>query len=357
MIYRNRNIKPQTTLLEALKKMDSLDKKLLVVEEKDKFIGLLSAGDIQRAIIHNISLEKPVDSVLRKNIRVARQSDSLDHIKKMMFDFRMELCPLISNDEKIIDVLYWEDLFVECRPSTLKPFNLPVVIMAGGLGSRLKPLTNVLPKPLIPIGDKTMLEEIFDRFSGHGCKDFYISVNYKAELIKFYINNLKLPFNISFIEETKSLGTAGSLSLLKGKINQTFFVTNCDILIDQDYSEILDYHNEQKNEITIVAALKHFPIPYGTIETGDNGYLRELNEKPELTFKINSGMYILEPHLIDEMPDDKVINTTDLIWNLKQNDLKVGVFPVSQNSWTDIGYWNEYLSILEKKSTNLNTTE
>jgi NDP-sugar pyrophosphorylase family protein len=144
-----------------------------------------------------------------------------------------------------------------------------------------------------------MLEEIFDRFSAHGCKNFYISVNYKAELIKFYIANQNLPYSIEYFEEDKPMGTAGSLSLLQDKIKETFFVTNCDIIIEQDYSEILEYHYENKNEITIVAALKHFPIAYGTIETVENGNLFSLTEKPELTFKINSGMYILEPHLID----------------------------------------------------------
>jgi len=126
----------------------------------------------------------------------------------------------------------------------------------------------VLPKPLIPINDKTLLEEIFDRFNFQGCNTFYISVNYKAELIKYYLKQQNLPYMLKFFKEEKTMGTAGSLSLLKGKINETFFVCNCDILIDQDYSEVLKYHRDNKNEITVVAALKNYPIDYGTIETG-----------------------------------------------------------------------------------------
>ena len=151
---------------------------------------------------------------------------------------------------------------------------------------------------------------------------------------------------INYIEEDKPLGTAGSLSLLKGKINQTFFVSNCDILIDQDYSEILHYHYENKNEITVVAALKNFPIAYGTIETGENGHLTALVEKPELTFKINSGMYILESQPIDEIPDDTFYYITDLIGKLQQQGRRVGVFPIWQSSWLDIGDWKEYLEVL-----------
>jgi NDP-sugar pyrophosphorylase family protein len=254
----------------------------------------------------------------------------------------MEFLPIIDKNRKIIDVYFWEDLFIEKEPPPRKQFILPVVIMAGGVGTRLRPLTNVLPKPLIPIGGKTMLEEIFERFGKHGCEDFFISVNFKADLIEYYIRNENLPYNLVFLKEEKPLGTAGSLSMLKGKINSTFFVSNCDILIEQDYSEILDYHRENNNEITIVAALKHYPIPYGTIQTGKNGQLLDLKEKPELTFKINSGMYILEPHILSEIPGNTFIHITKLIEGVKLRNGKIGVFPVSEKSWKDIGNWNEY---------------
>ena len=220
------------------------------------------------------------------------------------------------------------------------------VIMAGGFGTRLKPLTNVLPKPLIPIGEKTIIEDIFERFYNHGCSQFYISVNYKADLIEYYLKKQNLAaYQLNFFSEQNPMGTAGSLSLLKGKIDQTFFVSNCDIIIDQDYSEILDYHRSNNNEITIVAALKHFPIAYGTIETGDNGKLLNLLEKPELTYKINSGMYILEPHLIEQIPTDSFFHITQLIEIVQKRKGKVGVFPVSEKSWTDVGSWSEYLKL------------
>lgn len=342
--YNYRVIFPNTTLLEAFKKMDAIDKKLLMVLDDNRlFKGLISAGDIQRAIIGNKPLQTKVKDILRADFKIAKPSDTPETIRKMMFEYRMEFCPVINSKNEIIDVFYWEDEFSQREQAPKKEFNLPVVIMAGGMGTRLKPLTNVLPKPLVPIGEKTMLEEIFERFGRFGCNNYKISVNYKADLIEYYINSLKLPYSINFFRENKPLGTAGSLHLLQGQINTTFIVTNCDILIDQDYSEILDYHHENENEITITAALKHYPIPYGTIETGERGRLLSLTEKPELTFKINSGMYILEPKLINEIPINTYFHITDLIEKVKKRDGKVGVFPISESSWRDIGDWNEYL--------------
>lgn len=346
-MLKEREISYNSTLLEALKKMDALDKKLLIVVNKDSFEGLLSAGDIQRAIIQNKPLSTNISNVLRRNIRIANPNTSFETIKQMMFDFRMELCPVVNEQKKIVKVYFWENIFKEKEPKPKKQFNLPVVIMAGGKGTRLKPLTNVLPKPLIPIGEKTILEHIFQHFNKYGCNNFYISVNYKADLIKYYLKNQHLPYQVNYFKENKPMGTAGSLSLLKGIINDTFFVSNCDILIEQDYSEILDFHKKNNNEITIIAALKHYPIPYGTIETGDNGKLISLHEKPEFTFKINSGMYILESHLLNEIPNDTFFHITHLIEKIKKRGGNVGVFPVSEKSWKDIGEWNEYLKNLQ----------
>lgn len=339
-------VKRDDTLLSALKKMDKYGNRLLIVLENNTFAGLLSAGDIQRAIIQNIPLNTSINEILRPNIRIARPDDSFNSIKQMMLKYRMEFCPVVAANGCIDKVYYWNDIFGNKNVYPRNQFRLPVVIMAGGLGSRLRPLTNVLPKPLIPVREKTMLEEIFDRFSAHGCNDFYVSVNYKANLIEYYINNLKLNLNINFFKEEYPLGTAGGLSLLRDIITQTFFVTNCDIIIEQDYSEILEYHKECNNEITVVAALKDFSIPYGTIESGDNGQLIAFREKPEFVFKINSGMYILEPHLLNEIPENDYSHITDLIEKLYSNNRKVGVFPVSQGSWKDMGDQATLMKIL-----------
>lgn len=341
-------IKKTDSILSALKEMDIAGFKLLIVVEESKYVGLLSIGDIQRSIISDINLNASVETIMRDDYIVSTPKDNLEDIKELMLKIRAEFMPVIDKDKNIVRVYFWRDLFQEKEAKPFKEFNLPVVVMAGGFGTRLRPLTYVIPKPLIPIGDRTMLEEIFDRFGKYGCKDFHISVNYKADLIEYYINNQELPYNISYFKENKPMGTAGSLSLLKNKISSTFFVSNCDILIEQDYSEILEYHKNNNNEITIIAALKHYPIAYGTIETAKDGILKDLIEKPELTFKINSGMYILEPHLINEIPENEFFHITHLIEKLRKEGRKVGVFPISQKSWLDIGTWDEYQQVIGK---------
>jgi len=343
------SIHHEDSILTALKRMDQTFRRLLLIfNERQEFLNILSIGDIQRAIIRNQSMETPLRDIMRKETRIAHTGQSFEEIKNLMLQHRVECMPVVNEKKQLIDVYFWEDVFQEEEPKPKNQFNLPVVIMAGGMGKRLKPFTNVLPKPLIPIGEKTIIENIFKKFSKHGCNNFYISVNYKAELIEYYLKTQNLSYNLNFFKEDKPMGTAGSLSLLNNKIEKTFFVSNCDILIEQDYSEILEYHKSNKNEITIVAALKHYPIPYGTIKTSENGILQSLSEKPELTFKINSGMYILEPHLLDEIPKNSFFHITHLIEKIKQRKGKIGVFPVSEGSWKDIGNWNEYLHILNK---------
>lgn len=356
MIYTSkveeRVISPNATILDALKKMDALDKKLLLIVNDKKFLSILSAGDIQRAILKKIGLENKISKILREHVRVASPKDSMGEVENLMLTYRMEFCPVVDDNGELVDVHFWEDIFKEVEPKPAFQFDLPVVIMAGGLGTRLKPLTNVIPKPLIPIGDSTMLEEIFTRFNRHGAHEFIISVNYKASLIKFYLKELNLPYSIDFINEDVPRGTAGSLSMLRGKIDKTFFVTNCDIIIDQDYSEILKYHRGAKNELTIVAALRHYQIPYGTLETGENGELIDIKEKPDQSVWVNTGMYILEPSLLEVIPCSGFFHITELINNLKKEGRKVGVYPVSEGSWMDTGEWQEYDKAINRLRKN-----
>lgn len=341
------SIEKTTSIISALKLMDKKRVKLLMVLDQGLFFSLLSIGDIQRSIIAAVDLQSPIESILRKKVNVAKDTDSREEIIASMKKFRNEFMPIIDNDGNVVDVIFWRDLFDKFSTKVKKPFNLPVVIMAGGQGSRLRPLTNVLPKPLIPIGEQTMMEDIMDRFVECGCQNFYVSVNYMADFIRHYFDNFsKHSYNIEYFQEDKPLGTAGSLHLLKDRINSTFFVSNCDIIIDDDYSEILDFHRTNGNEITVVAALKNYSIAYGTLETGESGQLLSLREKPELTFKINTGMYILESHLIDEIPSDRFYHITFLIEKLIHEGRKIGVFPINEGSWTDIGNWDEYMKYI-----------
>ena len=339
----------QDSILSALKQMDSINKKLLVVYSENKFKGLLSIGDIQRAIISNIPLDIAVSHIIRKNITIAHIDQSEKEIKELMLKYRMEFCPVIDYSGNMVRLIMWEELFQNEAPFSTEKFDLPIVIMAGGQGTRLKPLTNIIPKPLIPIGEKTFMEDIMDRFVKCGSNNFYVSVNYKADVIKHYFSTLRdSSYRINYFQENVPLGTAGSLTLMRDKIHTTFFVSNCDIIINEDYSQILKYHKENKNELTVVAALKNYPIAYGVLYTKENGLLDSIVEKPDLTFKINTGLYILEPNLLDEIPEGQFYHITSLIDKLRKENRRIGVFPVSEKSWIEVGNRNEYFSIINK---------
>lgn len=334
------------TLMECLKLMDQRRRKLFLVFSENEYAGMISIGDIQRAIINNIPLTSPVAAVIKKDQIVAYSDDPKEEVLQLMQTIRSEFMPIIERiSGSLEDVLFWDEMFPQTKlQKRHTPLSLPVVIMAGGKGSRLKPITNILPKALIPIGEKTIMETIMDRFVATGCSEFHISVNYRAEMIRQYFNTLNNDdYQISYFTENKPLGTAGSLFLLRNTISTTFFVTNCDIIIEQDFQEIYKYHHSNNNEITLVAAIKNYHIPYGTVVSGENGLLTEMSEKPELAFLINSGLYILEPHLLQEIPENTFFHITELIDKVKTRGGRVGVFPVSEGAWVDIGEWPEYV--------------
>lgn len=339
----------KATILSALKQMDEVRRKLLIVMDGEHYMSVLSIGDIQRAIIKGDSMDASIDSILRPETKVANNHQERTAIEQYVREHKNEFMPIVDEGKNLVDVVFWDELVKTEIHHRTEDFNLPVIIMAGGQGTRLRPLTNVLPKPLIPIGEQTMMEDIMDRFVECGCHNFYISVNYKADTIRRYMDNLDKPqYHVEYFQEDKPLGTAGSLHLLKHKISDTFFVSNCDIIIDEDYGEILSYHRENNNEITVVAAIKNIAIPYGTLETKEEGLLADIKEKPEFTFKINTGMYILEPGLINEIPQDEFYHITFLIEKLVREGRRVGVYPINEGSWTDIGNWDEYLKYISK---------
>lgn len=344
-------IQKGSSIATALNRMDANGRKLLIVTDNEKYFSMLSIGDIQRAILHGHDTESEISKILRKNVTVAQPEDNIDEIKRQMLKRRNEYMPIVSDSGEILRVLFWEELFENGEKIPKQAIDLPVVIMAGGIGSRLRPLTNVLPKALIPIGEKSIIEQIMDSFLDFGCKEFYLSIKHKAEMIKYYFYGLKEHYgSVHFVEEADFCGTAGSIALLKGIIKETFFVSNCDILVDQDYAEILDYHRSQKNELTIVAAMLNMRVPYGVLNTKSNGQLLSISEKPELYYKINTGLYILEPSVFESIPEGKVFHITDLIEALIGQNCKVGVFPVSENSWTDMGNWDEFLKQAKVKN-------
>lgn len=341
-----RIIAPDCSLLTAMKQMDAGGVKTLFVFRDNQFEGLLTIGDIQRAIIKNITLSTPISAILDKNKVYGFVSESEDEIRDKMRRLRAEVMPILDDEHQLVDVWFWGDLFKKSEYSIRESIDLPVVIMAGGKGSRLKPLTNVIPKPLVPIGDKTILETILDQFEEIGCTKFYMSVNYKADMLKYYLGHLEHKYDIEFFQENKPLGTIGSVSLLKSKITTPFFVSNCDSINQQDYRDVYDYHVNNHNDLTIVTMVKSFKIPYGVIETGEDGLMVSLSEKPELTYQVNTGVYILNPNCIDEIPEGQFFHITHLMEKIKARGGRVGCFPVSEHSWKDMGEWSEYLKMI-----------
>lgn len=345
LIDRRVIIDKETSLIEALKIMDALKRKLLIICDDMKFLGVISIGDIQRAIIQKIDMKDAVINHIRSDIIYASTNDSKSCINKIMRQHRIEFMPVIDENFYLADVIEWKELFNEGVSVT--PVRCPVVIMAGGKGQRLKPLTNFIPKPLIPVSEKTIIEEIICRFKEAECKQFIISVNYKAEEIRNFFEERKdNDCDISFVNEDKPLGTGGALRLLKGKVTSTFFVSNCDILVNVDLADLFNYHKSNNNIATIVSVLKSISIPYGIIETEKNGLMINVREKPTIEYQINSGLYVIEPKLLDYIEDETAINTTDLLMRAHENGEKVGVFPVSEHSWTDMGNWDEYLKMI-----------
>lgn len=334
------------TVLQSLKKMDETKVKMLFVFEGERFLSILTIGDIQRAIIKQVDLCTPVSTIIDTDKAFAKTDEPKEQIREKMLSFRCECMPVVDVDGNLVDVYLWNDMFKHSEPEHRPKIDLPVVIMAGGKGTRLKPITNVIPKPLVPVGDKTILEVIMDQFEGIGCKKFYMSVNYKADMMELYLSQLEHKYGIEFFMEDKPLGTIGSVSLLKGKITTPFFVSNCDSINDQDYRDVYDYHVQNKNDLTIVTMVKSFRIPYGVIETGEDGIMTALREKPELNYQVNTGAYILNPECIDEIPEGEFFHITHLMEKIKARGGRVGCFPVSEGAWHDMGEWPEYLKMI-----------
>ena len=343
---KDRIVSLSDSLLDAMKRMDAIKVKTLFVFNEEHFEGIVTLGDIQRAIINNIALKEPVSRILDRNKIYGSVLEGDDAIKEKMRRMRAEVMPILDENGELVDVWFWQNFFSNAELTQREKINLPVVIMAGGKGTRLKPITNVIPKPLVPVGDKTILEVIMDQFEGIGCHKFYMSVNYKADMMKYYLSQLDHKYDIEFFMEDKPLGTIGSVSLLKGKITTPFFVSNCDSINEQDYRDVWDYHVENHNDLTIVTMVKTFKIPYGVIETGEDGLMTALSEKPELTYQVNTGVYILNPSCIDEIPEGEFFHITHLMEKIKARGGRVGCFPVSEHAWKDMGEWPEYLKMI-----------
>jgi dTDP-glucose pyrophosphorylase len=340
-------IAPTATIGRALKQMDETgDRMVLVVDDEHRLVGVATDGDIRRWILSGCSLDGIITEVMNRSPIVLSEGYTDEEARELITERRIDCIPVLDAAGRVVGALRWLDVF-ETRRRSHGHVDLPVVIMAGGEGTRLAPFTKVLPKPLVPVGDKPIIEHIMERFAEVGSSEFYVSVNYKAALIKAYFADIDSPWHIDYLEEPEPLGTAGSLAMLKGRVASTFFVSNCDILIDADYADFYKFHREGGHRISLVASMKEVVVPYGVCEIAPGGSLTRIVEKPEYNFLVSTGLYLLEPDALDDIPTGKFLNITDLMNDYIARGETIGVYPVSERSWMDMGQWDEFQKMLD----------
>lgn len=329
-------IDEEATMLDAMAVLDKVAKKVLFATKDGELIAAITDGDVRRWILKKGNLDAKVKDIANYNPRYIYEKDR-NTAKRLLKKYSVEALPIVDDKKQIISVIFWDDEEINNK----KKLDIPIVIMAGGLGTRLYPYTKILPKPLIPIGEIPIVEHIINKFHQSGNKNFFLIVNHKKNMIKAYFNEIDKDYIINYVDEDKPLGTGGGLSLLKGQINTTFILTNCDILIEDDYEMIYNFHKKEQNLITMVCSLKSIKIPYGVIEISDNGEIESMKEKPELSFFTNTGMYVVEPKVIEELEDNTKIGFPDIIEKYKNDGEKIGVFPISEHAWMDMGQLDE----------------
>ncbi len=343
-------IKMNFSIRQAIKQMDEAGRGFCVcVDKSDNVIGVISDGDFRRGVLSGVSLDENVKEILNRNFRFVSKKYLEHEVKEIFQEDVVRHIPVLDNG-KLVDIITEEKFFGFERHKVNATLDNPVVIMAGGKGKRLDPFTRILPKPLIPLGDDPIIKVIMDEFGKYGIDNFYISLNDKSRMIKAYFHDHELPYRIQYIEEDQPLGTAYALKFLDGKFDTSFFVSNCDIIIHTDYAAILDFHIQGSYDLTLVASMRRYVIPYGICDVGNGGVLEQIREKPEYDFLVNTGLYLLEPSILRFIPENEYFDMTDLIKTVKTEGLKVGVYPVSENSWIDMGQLSEYKESVNKLS-------
>lgn len=343
-------VNQSASLRKAIKQLDAAGIGIVIcVNDSDDVVGILSDGDFRRSVLTGVNLTAPVKSVMNQNFDYVSKDYTDDHLSALFAKGYVEHVPVLKNGKLHNIITQKKSEYSKYANRRDLLFN-DVVIMAGGKGTRLDPFTRILPKPLIPLGEKPIIKVIMDEFGEFGMKNFYVTLNDKGKMIKGFFHDHDFDLQINFIEENKPLGTAGSLTLLKDSLTNSFFLSNCDTIIKTDYSKIVDFHNARNNSLTLVASMHHHTIPYGVCEIENGGDLVKIKEKPEYDFLTNTGLYFIDPSVIDLIPKNTYFDMTSLIDAVQKNKLNVGVFPISEKSWIDIGQWAEYQKTIKSFS-------
>ena len=334
-------------LSECITKIGKVDTKtLIVINRYNKIIGTVSDGDIRRGILKFQKLDTSVTKIMKKKFFCFTHKNikefNYDKLKKN----NIQLIPEIDKNKKLVAIRKLS------KNLNRKFISCPVLIMAGGFGTRLRPLTNKLPKPMIKINGEIILEKIINSFKFNGFKNFYISTFYKSgKIIKYFKDGTKFNVKIKYLREKKPLGTAGSLSLLPKNENGPILIANGDVLTRMDPNLLLEFHTNQKNDLTVATINYNHQLPFGSIKIKNN-HISELIEKPVTTHKINAGIYVINRNIYSKLKYNKSLSMTDLISKLILKKKKIGVFPIYE-SWDDIGDRNKLIKLNKENIISL----
>lgn len=323
------------SLAEVMEIIERTHRQSVAVVHNGILRGTVTDGDIRRYLLKGKDLDVAIREVMCRQPIYLLESERASAMACMKKN-RIHMVPIVDSQMKVtgieFDLEY--NMLPEIVPKKLR--NISVVIMAGGEGKRLLPYTSILPKPLMPMGGSTALEHIISSFSRFGCEQYFLTLNYKKEIIKAYLKEANLPGHIEYVVEKDYMGTAGSLALLKKQLQSTFIVSNCDILLDVDYNDLVEKHRREGNKITLVALQKNYEIPYGVVDTDRGGKVVALQEKPLLQYQLNAGVYVVEPDVTESLTG-QYAHMTELIESVLRSSGKVGSYVISENQWTDIG--------------------
>lgn len=335
-------------LPEAMQKIDDNAKGILfVTDASGKLCGAVSDGDIRRWILKTGSIADEIRLLMNPNPKYIGNDSSADPFV-LMEKAGIRALPVVDGQMRIQNILFADSRRKEERKKKGGLENVSVIVMAGGKGTRLYPFTKILPKPLIPIGDIPIVERIINYFHEYGITDFLMTVNYRKNMIKSYFSEMEKDYELEYIEEEKALGTAGGIKLAERVFERPLFIANCDSLIRADYLELFDFHEKSGNAITIITAMKNDVIPYGVVYSGENGEITKMVEKPHRSYLVNTGMYVINPEMIDLIPENTFFHMTDLTEKAIEEGYKVGMYPISEDSFLDMGEFEEMNRMKEK---------
>ncbi|EDM23162.1 nucleotidyltransferase family protein [Caminibacter mediatlanticus] len=334
---KNVFLKENDTIKQALEIIDKGAMKIaFVVDNSNKLIGSVSDGDIRRALLNGKTLEDKIENIYNKNPLKAHISDDRKNIINLCLNKKIYQIPLVDDENRIVDIFELEE--------ALRYIEYPnkVVLMVGGLGTRLRPLTEKTPKPMLKVGNKPILQTIVEQFRNYGFKNFIFCVNYKNEIIKDYFKDGKeFGVNIEYVLEEKRMGTAGALSLIsKNKLNEPFFVMNGDILTNVNFENMMQFHLENNAIATMGVRNYSYTVPFGVVEMNSN-LIIDIKEKPTQTYFVSAGIYVLNPETLSYIPYNEYYDIPELFKVLIKENKKTISFPIREY-WLDIGRIEEY---------------